>query len=435
MLHASVIGASLVIFAASASAQALQERPVNAAGFSINKLRQTSSDGATIDLETRLRDATLNRRPELIDSNVRSISNGNFAAYGSLKRFEGNQQVIPGGEKSGSQGDAFNQIGKKALPDLPSTKLSTLATQLKVNGLTSCSREIVIGLENAQGQVRNVPVDSINFPPEDRLYRFLHKLPGFQAETENSIRALQLLASAWRSILANCFTTPTDQPLFSKLAGRIGAFSKPESAPFCSGTILEDGKVLTARHCFVDKNNVTRNLQDITFTLGDGSDVLNVTELEVTPLNTIGFNISIDWIIVGVSKQGKNLPKFSAAKKLISVSEAIVSNQKPTPLEIFSLVPLAKTLDPIRYPTSIVGYKLPGCFVAFKKEHCVTHMCNAVPGGSGASLFAPTDSDPLWVGIHIGAETPNGGSCSNTHASTNMALRGNAQINKYFTEQ
>lgn len=431
MARRFILLAMCIAFQAHAQAQRSEERSVLLRGSAANQGFQLRPGGVSVDAESRLRDATLLRRPDLAEPRLRLQDAERLSTV--LRKHATVQQVIPPGEKPGTQGDALDLIGR---PEVPATILSAAVARLRANDQTTCTREIVRELDDAQRLVRNTSVDSVPIEADDRLFRFLHKLAGAENETATSRPALQRLEGAWRSVLANCFTAPETRPLFAQLSGRIGAFSVPGSAPFCSGTLLENGKILTARHCFIEEHTgqlIARNVKQLSFALADGSAVLDITP-GFSPTDQKSYQLLGDWIVVAAPTLDKPLPKLPVAQELVAFPEAALARTHPTSLEVFAAVPLARTLDPVRFPSSIVGYHLPGCYVVFKQASCITHMCSVVPGGSGASLFTTSGDRPQWVGIHVGPETTVGGSCSNRSTSTNMALRGNAQIRTFFSE-
>ena len=138
-----------------------------------------------------------------------------------------------------------------------------------------------------------------------------------------------------------------------------------------------------------------------------------------------------DWVIIRAPLTNKNLAKFDLNERVLAFAEAAKSNVAPTMLDAFTVIPLAAALDAKKFPKSIVAHG--NCIVAYQRDRCITHLCSAVPGGSGASLFARGTDAPSWVGIHIGPESAEI-SCSGNgdSISANIALRSSAQLRTHF---
>lgn len=354
----------------------------------------------------------------------------------AARRFNVIQQVVPPGDEPGTQGSTIRKIVKNS--GMKPGAASAAAASVGATATSPCNRQVVEELASAQRGVSALPVDLTDIPPDERLYRLLTGHGSAARETQASRAALKQLEGAWRSMLEKCFSAPSDRPLFSHLAGRIGAFAVPGRAPFCTGTILENGKILTARHCFFDYRDgrlVTQNVQGLVFALADGSSTLEIPATGALSSAGPPFDATRDWIVID-APQLQNAPaRLPRAGALLAFPEAAFAGEQPTALELFSVLPLAGVLDRVRFPKSIVGFSLPGCYATFKQDACLTHMCGVMPGGSGASLFLREAPQPTWAGLHLGPETPEDGSCSgNAELSANMALRGNAEINKHFGE-
>jgi hypothetical protein len=355
-----------------------------------------------------------------------------LAAPASISR---SQRVVPPGDTPGSQGPTLVAVGTSS--GLPEDVVKQAAARLGSLQKAACAVEIVDGLDAAQKSVRALPVDDLDVPADDRLYRWLLHRPGAERETDSSIAALKNLEGAWKTMLTKCFAAPRNDPMFSKIAGRVGAFSAGGSAPFCSGTLVEDGKILTARHCFFDfvqGSLIEPHTAKLTFAVADGSAVLPIAASALRAISANPFDAANDWLIVDAPKLGKPIPKLGLATNFTDFVEAARANVTPTQLELFSVVPLASTLDPADFPESIVAFPVSGCYAVVVQPQCITHMCGVVPGGSGASIFSRSTGDPLWAGLHIGPETVENGSCSATPepVASNLGIRGVSGIDSYF---
>jgi hypothetical protein len=425
------VGALCAFLQAPARAQFQAERPL---ALSTKPKKIADLPGGALGVEHRLREATAERRAiaGLAADPLQSENLSLFAVQISTAR---SQRVVPPGDGPGSQGPTLVGIGTNS--GLPHELAKETATRLGALQSASCAQEIVDGLDSAQRAVRAVPVDDLDIPPDDRLYRWLLKSRGAERETSLSISALAQLESAWKSMLSKCFAAPQTRPLFSKVAGRVGAFSAAGGPPFCTGTLLEDGKILTARHCFFDFASGTLiepHLKELTFLVADKSAVLTISPVALRASGTNRFDATGDWIVIDAPKLNKAIPKLGLARTFRDFSEAAKTKTTPTPLELFSVVPLASTLDPAKFPASIVGFPVAGCYVVFVQPQCITHMCGVVPGGSGASIFVDSSSEPTWAALHIGPETVDNGSCSATPepVASNLGIRGVSAIESYF---
>jgi V8-like Glu-specific endopeptidase len=324
-------------------------------------------------------------------------------------------------------GDVLDGIGtSKGLP----TKAVVAAKSELADLDSACTTSLLETLGSAQLEVTTTPLqppmDSSSMGPDERLYRLLTEAGMPSGESAKSVSKLRQLEVAWRSVLNACFVPPTQATNFKAVAERVGVFIVPNRPPFCSGTLIADGFVLTARHCFYSKNASTPHedlVSSLVFSPADGSKPFKIdakqfdkTEAFVDPLQ--------DQLLIKVEVTGRPLPPLEQAGLLASFTDTKGDLQGVTQMFMFGAHPLARALDPTNYPNSIVGSSRPGCFPIFKTDQCFTHMCGAMPGTSGASMFTLHKSSIFWAGQHSAAEGM-GLYCAGPSSRANFALRAN----------
>lgn len=338
-------------------------------------------------------------------------------------------RVIPGGDGSGSLGSVLDGIRiSKKLP--AKAVLAAKAELASADG--ACTTELFETLDATQRAVESLPLlpplDRSNMGPDDRLYRVLTNAEAPSGESAKSLSKLRQLEAAWRAVLGACFVPPTQIANFQAVADRVGAFIVPNGRPLCSGTLMADGIVLTARHCFFPKKAVALQeelIASLVFAPADGSPPLKLDVKQFDTEDSLNDPL-MDQILVKVAVTGKPLRPFEQAGSLASFTETKGELLGVTKLFMFGAIPLARALDAVSYPHSIVGSARPGCFAVFKSEQCFTHMCSAMPGTSGASMFTLQENNVLWAGQHTAAEGKElAVYCAGPSSQANLALRAN----------
>lgn len=301
---------------------------------------------------------------------------------------------------------------------------------------TSCPMTVAVGLEDARRAVESeppkvAPQNRLN-EEEQRLRRYLRTpiQQRAQYETEEGLRRLVKFEAAWRAALANCFDSPHNMPAFLNLKSRVGTFEGSDNVSFCTGLLVADGVVLTARHCFAEVDvSAQGQYKKVRFRTADD----NLLEVDVgAAISTASpsYSWEEDQLLVPVSKRGMVLDPISRESDV----EPFYSTEQTTSLLLVAALPLARDLAPDRFPTGFVISRQPNtCFVAFKQEGCITHMCSVTPGSSGASVFS-NQATPKWLGIHVGPES-NLNSCSpmGGRVASNYAVRRfNSELAQYI---
>jgi len=343
-------------------------------------------------------------------------------------------QVTPTGDDGISQGPVVRELGKQA--GMTDSQVAAALAGTGANRRTDCSIDVVEELNHSRTLVANSAGNGEGFVigPDERLARYLREKT---RETGGAAIALQRFEVAWRRVLSACFRPPTGLPQFEAIRSRIGAFQGPgDSLPWCTGLLLADGVILSARHCFFDSESglfrSAATAEGVQFKLADESAALPVA-LSQFDQRGATFNYWDDQILVQVPKSGKLYPALTKSSSLVALGDSPIAWQNRTELMVFGIVPLARALNPTDYPSGLAAPRVEGCYVAFKGSDCVTHMCSVVPGASGSSIF--TADTGRWVGLHIGPEdkykcSPLVGSFTTNIAATEL----NAEIRIYFNE-
>lgn len=338
-------------------------------------------------------------------------------------------RVVPGGNGPGSLESVLNGISiKEVLPTMAVT--ATKAELAKAD--VACTTTLVETLEETQRGVEATPLeppmDTSGTDPDERLYRLLSGTGMPSGESAKSLPKLRQLEAAWRAVLSACFIPPSQLATFQTVAARVGVFIVPNRPPFCSGTLMADGIVLTARHCFFRKGEATPQKDLVTslvFAPADGSLPLKLDAKQFDTAEAFDDTLQ-DQLLVKVAVTGKPQPLFEQAASLATLTETKGELLGVTQMFMFGANPLARVLDAASYPHSIVGSARPGCFAIFKNDQCFTHMCGVMPGASGASMFTLRQNRILWAGQHTAAEGKELNLyCAGSTSAANFALRAN----------
>lgn len=347
--------------------------------------------------------------------------------------------VVPPGVEAGEQGATLRLLA--AQDKISSTLSKKSITALGASNPGACTGTVVRELENAQDTVQALAIQWTGMPhlaiptPDERLYQYL-KANKVTMESPAAVQALTQLETAWRSMLDKCFVSPSERGLFAAVSHRVGAFEALGGLPFCTGTLLGDGNILTARHCFFDDAGDLRaaSILNLRFRTANGSSTLipDIDALKKAPRQAM--SPDTDWIVIKAPPGSTPLESLQATATLEQF-DATLKNGIPTPLEIFSVVPLAKTLDPKRFPESIAGHGMAGCYAVQTTPSCFTNMCAAVGGGSGASIFSSSNGQPRWAGMHLGRDGEYA-TCSagGEQVYGNFALRATGEMKRYFSK-
>jgi V8-like Glu-specific endopeptidase len=95
--------------------------------------------------------------------------------------------------------------------------------------------------------------------------------------------------------------------------------------------------------------------------------------------------------------------KVARLAELATTDEEKAGNHNaPTLLQSVSYFPLAKYALPKKFETGYVVPQMEVCAAVSKTDACFSHICSAVPGGSGSPIFASDAQGIVLVGTHIG---------------------------------
>ena len=340
------------------------------------------------------------------------------------------ERIVPTGDKGPSQGPLLNQIAIRR--GWSPSDIKTAREGVGSSQNSACNADLVERLERDQRQVNDISQNeagnNIRQPAaDDRLYlRLTNPILSAKLERPEAVAALQALEATWRSVLAACFQRPDSGEHWAALKARVGAFQASIGAPVCSGLLIQDGSVLTARHCFFDFQTgafVYPNTQQITFMTADGGKRLSVDMAKLRSMDGSSFSYEREPFVVPVQQSGTPLSTISVEDKVVAFSDGPTAWKDRTLLVVYATVPLSGVLDPAAYPASVARPIAGGCYVLAQQATCIAHMCNVVPGSSGASLFSSGSVSPRLIGVHVGPEQVNQ-SCTSIPSSTaNIAAR------------
>jgi len=311
-------------------------------------------------------------------------------------------------------------------------------------GNTNCPSED--GLVNVDGVDVNPAalLSSINIsaPADADLQRCANAQKRFRDKVEFDERVSANLV-AWRDIRgtqdiaaefdAACLTDHTGIP--PDILVRLGVFRQPDiEAPFCTGFLIAPDQILTALHCFHDRNSGkprTDRMNDALFYLYTEPDV---------PLELV--DVPRDLVPDTHAKQNREIP---SKQDLIVVELAVAqSSIQPVKLDVPVLgnrliVPgyfffadrRNTTVDHALWKSEIRATRDLGpgyCRVydqaAFNREGCLIHRCQVTPGFSGSPVLQlRTDGNWGLIGVHV-----RGAAEFKHHCPRRFSLGGNSPL-------
>jgi len=193
-------------------------------------------------------------------------------------------------------------------------------------------------------------------------------------------------------------------------------------SPFCMGFKVEPQAILTARHCFFDKEkNVplrsADNLGAVSFLAGANSAMSYkaLTLRSYAPALTAIADASVhiphaeDRIVVQLDRpfaDGRTLTLDTPADEPLHVAGIFTYDGRPA-------------LDDLLWAKSSRV-----CKAAAPRNGCFQHGCQTSPGFSGAPLFGLRNGRPVIVGMHISAASDDGACrlASTTDYEGNLAI-------------
>lgn len=248
------------------------------------------------------------------------------------------------------------------------------------------------------------------------IFRFTKELINNEQSFKEShsgvpIKKYKSFIKATEKLLDNCYL-PIEKSTFSKshkLFDSIGSIYS-ESTPICTGLVFrKNNHVLTARHCFefIKYIELQKNLRDSLWfkKAGEENEYQVCSILEKDALDRSKFEKAIDdQVVIRIAApitDARNIELISRDAIKIPSADASLTNM-PTSLIQISLFPFASLIRPDTFKSGFVQGTNPACIALSIEEGCFGHSCNAIPGGSGASIFLAESTDLSLVGTHIG---------------------------------
>lgn len=261
-----------------------------------------------------------------------------------------------------------------------------------------------------------------------QLLRFSGDPAKFEMEFPVLAETIKAYLKKSSALLTQCYR-PAEESAFlrnSKLSARVGAIYEGET-PTCTALLVGDGEhILTARHCFAQESSNTgvvrlplgRRMNIWFRPMGSPNRYQICALAEPNALNAKNFEKHADDQVVARITRG--LPaqlgiRVSNPNDLRAI-EDLNTSQSLTRLTIISAFPNARTIDS-RYMSGLVEPLHGSCFLFERKAGCFLHLCSAVAGGSGSTIFLEAASSPTIVGTHIGFNTEPSTDCPDSKSS------------------
>lgn len=232
----------------------------------------------------------------------------------------------------------------------------------------------------------------------------------------------EALRYAFQKYRASCFVSgdKIDSDIINRLAFIVYFQGERASALICGGVIFSSELVLTARHCFVTRDNIAQlqdNAEEGTraqpqkiagmriITPGYKPYIFDFSvENERLPPEAQAFDIvnpMTDWILLRV----KGLANSVDALPVASIDE-----QRRDFLEVAGIFANIRSINrairdgslPDELRNQIVFEKSPTCNVVSLKNNCLVHACQTMRSFSGSPIFSRSDGVYKLAGLHLG---------------------------------
>ena len=266
----------------------------------------------------------------------------------------------------------------RSIPQLPFSRSEIN----RIENATACDNAID-GLTKAYKQA----------PASDR--NIAHWVATHPAPTDEERAELATLRAALSQYESQCLATEPTPP---ELAELVGVFSVV-GEKVCTGYRVDENHVLTARHCFYQRDTNTLwpavASAPIWFSYPKNKGTLYEVcgeEHGAVPAGAQSFSPLADYILIQIAGQHSRPPTLPKAE----------ANLLPgTDLRLLGLFPdLVLLADDLEHLNLRWGNR-GGCVAYEVDEQCFIHACQAMPGSSGAPIFAVSGTKYSFVGVHI----------------------------------
>jgi V8-like Glu-specific endopeptidase len=175
----------------------------------------------------------------------------------------------------------------------------------------------------------------------------------------------------------------------------VGVFWNADGTPFCTGYRSGVNTVLTARHCFYEKdtNHLRTPIAYFSYP-GGGSTKHQVCGETASKIKNSdpSFSDLDDYIEVTVAGPAVAPPAIKRLNGPLQQGTDLLL------LGAFPVVGLLKPHDPMQ---TLRMSSAGGCVAYEVSGGCVFDGCQTQPGSSGAPIFAKVSNELLFVGLHI----------------------------------